>query len=327
MRRLFKWIGIVFAVVIVALIAGWLALQRADIAFDKLEAKYANSQSRFMDMPDGVRLHYRDEGLRGGPTLVMVHGFSASLHAWAPWVARLGDRYRIISLDLPGHGLTRAPKGYAASIDGYADLVDQAANRLGAGPYVVIGNSMGGDVAWHVALRHPGSVRALVLVDAAGWPDQASPKDGPLIFKLLRNPMARALIRNIDTRLLAKDGLEKAYLDHALVTPALLDRYAELARAPGHRDILLTIRQDQPGSITTQTFKAIHVPTLVMHGEQDALIPLAQGQGFAGSIVGAKLVTYPKVGHVPMEQIPDQSAQDLRAFLIALPPIAAIASR
>ncbi len=327
MRSLPKWIGMGVAVVILVLIAGWLALQRGDIDYDKLEAKYANSQSRFMDMPDGVHLHYRDEGLHSGPTLVMVHGFSASLQAWSPWVARLGDHYRIISLDLPGHGLTRAPKGYAASIDGYADLVDQTALRLGSGPYVVIGNSMGGGVAWHDALRHPNHVRALVLVDAAGWPGQGQPQGGPLIFKLLRNPIARALIRNIDTRWLAKDGLEKAYVDPALVTPALLDRYAELARAPGHRDILLTIRQDAAGSITPQTFKAIHVPTLVMHGEEDALIPLADGKGFASGIAGAKLVTYPKVGHVPMEQIPDQSALDLGAFLTSLPDTAIIGPR
>jgi pimeloyl-ACP methyl ester carboxylesterase len=311
-----KWGLIVLAVILVAIVAGYLALLRADIPYSRLEAKYANGASRFMDLPGGIHLHYRDQGNPKGPAIIMVHGFSASLQAWEPWVSRLGGDYRIVTLDLPGHGLTRTPPGYAASIDGYADLVDLVARRLGLGPYVVVGNSMGGWVAWDDALRHADNVRALVLVDAAGWPDKTRKGDGPLIFKVLANPVGRALIKNLDTRAMAADGLRAAYLDPALVTPALVDRYVELSRAPGHRDILLTI--GQPSGITPETFKAIAMPTLVMHGVQDKLIPYADGQAFAAAIPGAVLVGYPGVGHVPMEQIPDKSAADLAAFLKTL---------
>ncbi len=307
---------IVVAVIAVAIVAGYLALLRADIPYARLEAKYANGASRFMDLPGGVHLHYRDQGNPKGPAIVMVHGFSASLHAWEPWVARLGGDYRIVTLDLPGHGLTRTPPGYAASIDRYADLMDSVARRLGLGPYVVVGNSMGGAVAWDDALRHAHDVRALVLVDAAGWPDKKRKGDGPLIFKLLANPVGRTLIKNLDTRAMVADGLRAAYLDPALVTPTLVDRYVELSRAPGHRDILLTI--GQPSGITPDTFKDITVRTLVMHGVQDKLIPYADGQAFAAAIPGAVLIGYPGVGHVPMEQIPDKSAADLAAFLKSL---------
>ena len=100
------------AALVVLLVIGWFALQRPDTPYATLEATYANAESQFMDLPGGVRVHYRDEGNAAGPTLVLVHGFSASLHTWEPWVARLGGDYRIISLDLPGHGLTRAPQGY-----------------------------------------------------------------------------------------------------------------------------------------------------------------------------------------------------------------------
>ena len=116
------------AALVVLLVIGWFALQRPDTPYATLEATYANAESQFMDLPGGVRVHYRDEGNAAGPTLVLVHGFSASLHTWEPWVERLGGDYRIISFDLPGHGLTRAPQGYKASIDGYADIVDQVAS-------------------------------------------------------------------------------------------------------------------------------------------------------------------------------------------------------
>jgi pimeloyl-ACP methyl ester carboxylesterase len=310
-------LGVAAGIGVVAAV-GWAALQRPDLPWSVLDAKYANAASRFMDLPGGLRIHYRDQGNPKGPAIVMVHGFAASLHAWEPWVARLGGDYRIVTLDLPGYGLTRAPATYQASLPGYADLVDQVAQNLKLGPYVIVGNSMGGGVAWELTLRHPDHVRGLVLVDSVGWPMGRPNANGPLIFKILANPIGRKLLRNVDTRPLVQSGLRAAYVDPALVTPALVDRYVDLSRAPGHRDIILKSRYSEAPGVTADTFKAIHTPTLVMHGEADALIPVAAGRALAGAIPGAKLITYPGVGHVPMEQTPDRSAADLRAFMRSL---------
>jgi len=319
MRRLGRiLLGLVAAIVVIGVVA-FLALQRPDIPFATLDAKYANSASRFMDMPGGLHVHYRDQGNPKGPVIVMVHGFAASLHTWEPWVARLGGDYRIVTLDLPGHGLTEAPATYRTSMDRFADVIDTLAQRLELGPYVVVGNSMGGGAAWDLALRHPDHLRGLVLVDSVGWPMRARNQGSPLIFKILAHPLGRALLRNLDTRPLAESGLKAAYVDKSLVTPALVDRYVELSRAPGHRDILLSGQDRGASTITAQTFQAIKLPTLVMHGAADTVIPLAAGQGLAGAIPGAKLIVYPGVGHVPMEQIPDRSAQDLRVFMQSLP--------
>ncbi len=100
-----------------ALCLGLLALAGCakTIPYSTLEARYASPASRYMDLPGGLHVHYRDQGRRDGPVLVLVHGFSASLHAWEPWVQRLSPDYRIVSLDLPGHGLTRAPDDYVPS--------------------------------------------------------------------------------------------------------------------------------------------------------------------------------------------------------------------
>jgi pimeloyl-ACP methyl ester carboxylesterase len=121
--------------------------------------------------------------------------------------------------------------------------------------------------------------------------------------------------------------LRSAFLDPALVTPAMIDRYADFARAPGHRDILLIPQSSQQSGTSVEDLRAIKVPTLVMHGEADRLIPFADGQAFAQSIPGATLIAYPKVGHVPMEQIPGRSANDLDLWLrtkVYPPPSGAI---
>ncbi|WP_337186433.1 alpha/beta hydrolase [Phenylobacterium sp.] len=291
-----------------------------DIPYATLETRYASPASRYTDLPGGLRVHYRDEGPRDAArTLVLIHGFSASVHAWEPWVERLSNEYRIVTLDLPGHGLTRAPNDYVASTSANVGIVDELTRRLGLTRFVVGGNSMGGGVAWNYALAHPDRLDGLVLVGSAGWPDAERSREGsPLVFRLLANPAGRALLRNVDPGLFAEKGLKQAYLDESLVTDAVVGRYVDLARAPGHRAILTRDRAPAP-QVTPQTFAAIRTPTLVMTGEQDALIPAAHSRGLAGAIAGAKLIVYPDGGHVPMEQLPDRSAADLRAFLAALP--------
>ena len=315
MKTLFR--GLLTAVVLIVVLAalGWLALQRKDIPYDSLEAKYDSPASRYMDLPGGLRVHYRDEGRREGPTLVLVHGYSASLHAWEPWVRSLSSDYRVISLDLPGHGLTRTDQGYPAGRAGYGAVVDQVTRKLGVERFTLAGNSMGGGVAWEYAIDHPERIEGLVLVDAAGWPRTGG--ESVVIFKVLRQPWGRALLKNIDTRPLVRQGLRSAYLDPALVTPDLVDRYVELARAPGHRDILLGLQSGPRREATAAVLSKIKAPTLVMFGQEDKLIPAADGDRFAAAIPASTLIVYPDVGHVPMEQIPDRSAADLKAWLKA----------
>ncbi len=309
--------GFTALAIILALAIAALALVRGDIAYDQLQAKYRASADSYMRMPDGVLVHFRDEGPRDGRVILLVHGFSASLIDWDAWAAALSTRYRVIRLDLPGHGLTEAPAGYQASLDRYADLVDAFLTRLSAPRVVIVGNSMGGAVAWDYAVRHGGGLDGLVLEDAAGWPHPAPKTGGPVIFSLMKSPLAGAVLRHIELRPLIDQGLKSAFIDAALVTPAVVDRYADFARAPGHRAILLALTSGTPKRADPADLAALKVPTLVMHGQDDHLIAYADGQAFARAIPGAVFIGYPGVGHVPMEQIPARSAHDLDAWLRA----------
>jgi pimeloyl-ACP methyl ester carboxylesterase len=322
MKRTGLVIGSILAAAGLGLVVAGCVVLRPDIPWATLDARYANARSRFMDLPGGVRVHYRDQGDPSGPPVVMVHGYAASLEAWEPWVARLGDRYRIVTLDLPGHGLTRAPATWRPSLRAYAGVLDAVTDRLRLPPFVLVGNSMGGGVAWTYALKHPDRVRGLVLVDSIGIPAppaQSRRKGTPLVFQILATPPGRFVLAHVDTRNLAEKGLKQAYVDPALVSPALVDRYVDLSRAPGHRQILTSGEGGGP-TITSRTFAAIAVPTLVLHGDADVVIPVSSSVALAAAIPGARLITYPGVGHVPMEQIPDRSAADVGAFLARVEP-------
>jgi pimeloyl-ACP methyl ester carboxylesterase len=319
--------GLLAIVGLVALVAvgGYFALKRDDIPYASLAARYESAASRYVDLPSGVRMHYRDEG--AGPTLLLIHGFSASLHTWEPWVANLatGDSrindYRVVSIDLPGHGLTRAPAGYQASIENFRDVVAEFVRAQELTRFALAGSSMGGNVAWEYALAHPDQVEALILVDSSGWPEtRADLSEEPAIFKLLRNRIAGPILSDLDNTRLVRQGLEASFADPSFVTDAMVTRYVEMSRAPGHRDILLqiTLGFRERNYATAERLAALEMPVLVLTGDQDRLVPPEHAQLFADAITGAELVTFQNVGHIPQEERPDESAMAVHEFFYRL---------
>jgi len=263
----------------------------------------------------GYRAHYREAGDPALPTLVLLHGFADSFTTWEGWVAALKPQFHIISVDFPGHGLTRAPAGSTLSGERLADFVDAFAARLALPKFAVAGNSMGGGAAWQLAVRHPDRVSALILVDAAGFANEKPPGDEPLGFKILRFRIGRQILSKIDNRPLIEQGLKADVYDKTLITPFIVDRFAEFQRAPGHREILMSVAMGPQTVSTADLLATVKVPTLILWGESDPLIEPKAGQKFAAAIAGSKLITYPKVGHLPQLEIPQRSAADVAAFL------------
>lgn len=317
-----RWIfGALLALIGLVAIVGagaYFTLRRADIPYETLAASYESAASRYAELPGGIRMHYRDEGQPNGPPLLLIHGFSASVHTWEPWVERLGDDFRIISVDLPGHGLTRAPAGYAASIEAFRDAVHAFTVQQGLDHFALAGSSMGGNVAWEYALANPDQVDALILVDASGWEDtRAEAAEEPPVFKLLRNPVLSPLLRDLDNTRLVRQGLEASFADPSFVTDSMVQRYSGLSRAPGHRDILLqmTLGFRARNYATPERLAALNMPVLILTGDTDRLVPPAHARQFNEAIRGSQLVTLEATGHIPQEERPDESATAVREFL------------
>jgi pimeloyl-ACP methyl ester carboxylesterase len=319
MRAVLIALAVILGLIVATAAIGYAALRRGDIPYETLETRYGSDESMFLDLGEGIVLHYRDQGAPTGRPILLVHGYSASLHTWAAWETDLAAAgYRVVSIDLPGHGLTRTPAGYQPGPAAYADLVDQVAQKLGLGGVVLVGSSMGGHTAWTTALRHPARVDGLVLVAAAGFRDTASQGGGdPLIFRLIRNPIAGPILRDLDTTALTRQGLQRSFADPTLATEAMVDRYVDLSRAPEHRNVLLRLMttRDPEAAASVDRLAAIAAPTLVMHGEKDNLVPFEHGRKFIDAIKGAESAFYADVGHIPQEEIPERSVSDLKAFL------------
>lgn len=314
---MFKRIFIVLLILVAALAAGWLALRRDDIPYDSLEARYANEQSGFLTLENGLIVHYRDEGPRDAPVIVLVHGFSASLHTWEAWTEGLKQDYRVVRFDLPGHGLTRVHDDTDLTIPAMAAFVDDMADALKIDRFTLVGSSMGGNTAWVYALDHADRLDGLVLVDASGLPRTDPNEKPPFVFQLIRNPITGPLMVDLDVTPLLRNGIEKSFVDQSLVTEEMIDRYAELARAPGHRKALLTLATRSIGGNKelSERLKTLSLPALIMFGDSDNLVPSGDGARFAGLIPNAKLIMYENVGHLPQEEVPAKSLADLREFL------------
>lgn len=174
MKRLLKWVlGLV-----VVLAGVFLMLRTPDTDPAAMKAKYGGPPSQFVDLGGGLTVHLRDEGPRGAPVLVLLHGSNADLHTWDAWTRALSDQFRVIRYDQIGHGLT-GPNP-AGKHDGAAmvAVLERLRTKLGIERFALAGNSMGGGIAARYASSYPQHVSALILVDSAGAPRKAGGAGG-----------------------------------------------------------------------------------------------------------------------------------------------------
>ncbi|HVE04337.1 MAG TPA: alpha/beta hydrolase [Rhizomicrobium sp.] len=306
------------AVAVIAVLLGIAAyaLSAADIPRATLEAKYATPPSQFVVLPDGARVHYRIRGAATAPALVLLHGSNASLFTWEAWSKNLSDRFRVVSLDLPGHGLTGAVPNHDYSTKGMAVFVAEFADKIGLKKFALAGNSMGGGVAARFAEMYPDRVTALILVDAGGMPGKMGDRI-PLAFQLLRMPWLQAVMAHANPKPLAREGLGKAIVRKSVLTEQMIDLYTDMALLEGTREATFE-RFNQTGEdygYVKAHIRALKMPVLILWGQEDHLIPVETAHTWKAAIPGSKLIVYPATGHIPMEEVADQSAADVRAFL------------
>ena len=317
-----RWLPRIVGVLLMASALA-LALSRApDRTVESLVARWASPPSEFIDL-DGQLVHLRDSGPRGDAVpLVLLHGTSASLHTWDGWASALQTQRRVIRFDLPGFGLTGPFSGRYGSWtyrgDDLARFVLELLDRLQVQRFVIAGNSLGGEVAWRVASLAPERVQRLVLVDAAGY--ELKPESVPIGFRLAALPGVNRMFEWLLPRGVVEASVRDVYGDPSKVTPQLVDRYFELALRDGNRAALVQRLQAQAldqreVDASVARIRALKLPTLVLWGGRDRLIPQAMARRFHADIAGSRLVVLDALGHVPQEEDPAASVRAVQAFL------------
>lgn len=268
----------------------------------------------------GQRLAYLDVGT--GPPVILIHGFGGSMWQWEHQQLALSHQFRILTLDLPGSGLSDKPDiDYRPSqmVDfclGFMDALEIPQATL-------VGNSLGAGLAISMALTHPTRVDKLVLIDGL-------PSD------ILNNLTGRSLRRALESNapwwlvsfgnrlfggLVTSSVLKEVIHDHSLLTPAVLERSNRNRRRPGIIKPLMAMKDTLPAWETdfAPRIKEIPHPTLIIWGEHDRVFPVAVGEELHQKIRGSTFVTIPQAGHMPQWERPELVNRSLIEYIHSLP--------
>jgi len=177
---------------------------------------------------------------------------------------------------------------------------------------IVAGNSLGGSIAWNYAIASPNKVKQLILLDASGYPKKD--EKGSLGFKLAAIPVLNQALKHISPISLIRKSLEDAFYNKALVTEKMVQQYHDMLLREGNRGAVLELFQ-HPMKPDATKIRTITQPTLIIWGKEDQLISYKNAALFKQDIRDSRVLVLDKVGHIPMEEAPNQVATVILEFI------------
>ncbi|NVO04528.1 MAG: alpha/beta fold hydrolase [Rhodoferax sp.] len=298
-----------FAVLLLLLLLGPGMGWAPDKSQELLEQQYRVAGSRIVEAA-GMRMHIAESGPRDAPAVVLVHGFASSLQTWDGWRQTLEQDHHVVRLDVAGFGLSGPDPGAdysdAAEVRRLLSLLD----TLDLPSVVLVGHSLGGRVAWNFAAAHPERVSKLVLLapDGFSFPDAK----GEFTFEV---PWYATVLRHALPQWLVRKGLESAYVDASRLDETTVIRYRDLLLGPGVRQALLDRMAQTRNGDPLPRLHSLPMPTLLLWGAEDQLIPVRHAQDFVHAIPQAQLLVLPQLGHLLQEEQPQRSLQPVLEFL------------
>lgn len=262
------------------------------------------------------RIAYLDVG--AGPPVILIHGFGGSMWQWEQQQHTLSQHFRILTLDLPGAGVSDKPEiDYRPNqmLDFFVGFMDAVKIQQAT----LVGNSMGAGLAIGMALAHPTRVAKLVLID--GLPQHVMEKlTSPSVRRALETTAPSWLVsfgNMLFGGLMIESVLKEIVHDPALLTPAVIERSNRNRQRPGLIKPIMTVRENLPlweSGFATRMGEITH-STLVLWGEEDRVFPIAVGEELHQTIEGSQFIRIPKAGHIPQWERPDLVNQELITFI------------
>jgi pimeloyl-ACP methyl ester carboxylesterase len=295
-------------------VAGKLLLRPRDADWRKCrDVVFHSEHSCFIDV-DGVRVHYQEAGDEHAPTMVLIHGFASSTLVWSMVFLKLAAAgYRVIAPDMLGYGYSAKPRKGEYTIGGQAKLLVRLLDRLRIPRANFVGSSYGGAVAATCALDYPDRVEKLILVGTVN-------NNRPLAFTLMRlfgSPVFGDVVSPllIGSRRLLRRRMKRVYDQHSWVLDErrVDARHLPLRAAGTQRAIIRTVRGWNAERISRDAH-LIRQPALLLWGENDLEIPLADGERLHAEIPGSRLIVFLNCGHIPHEEYPEAFTNVVNEF-------------
>jgi uncharacterized protein (TIGR04551 family) len=275
----------------------------------------APADATFVDI-DGVHVRYREAGT--GPAVVLIHGYGASLDSWAGVVPELAAHHRVIAVDLKGFGWSSRPEGdYSPAAQ--AQLVWAVLDKLGVKDVAIVGHSWGTSVALSMAVAHPDRTRKVALYDAYVYDEQV-----PSFFRWAEKGGLGELLFGLFYTERIEDRAALAYYDERWVTQARVDHVEADLEKPGTVAAALAVAREHHFAQLHEQLRTFTKPVLLLWGREDQVTPVSFGERLVNELANARLIVYPRCGHIPMVEARAPSTRDLAEFLAeAEPPPAA----
>jgi pimeloyl-ACP methyl ester carboxylesterase len=296
----------------------WKMLSRArEVFWEDVSDKVLHAANSQFTEVDGATIHYQEFGDVINPTLILLHGYTASTYIWhtvAPMFAEKG--FHVVAVDLLGFGYSEKPASFDYAISSQARVLVRFMNRLGIGRATLVGSSYGGAVAATIALDYAERVEKLVLVDAVSNDDMKN----NLILKFAAIPVVGEAFSPflLDSKLFLKRRMQGtlAPANHHLITQDRIEAvWRPLHAADAHRSVLATARSWDANRIEADA-QFINQPTLIVWGENDTVTPISNGEKLHESILNSRFVVFKNCGHVPQEEASENFVEVVSQFCL-----------
>lgn len=282
----------------------------------QLRAKYGDKQSRYMPVK-GMEIHYKDEGPRRAPVLLMIHGSQSSLRTWDRITTLMKKRYRVIRLDIPGYGLSSSATDEAARTVQPVEVVEGLLDGLGVKKVAAaVGVSSGGTMAMYLAAKRPELVERLILSNTPSDPVDTShlvPSPG---FKAAQDRARQTGYQDLD---FWDQYLSFFSGDPARISAKTKAEYWDFNRRGPEKHPVAMVARIGDGKQATIEMARITTPTFLVWGSGDPLLPEAAVHAITRYLKNAPIskVLMPDVGHYPPLEVPDRFARWIETYVEA----------
>ncbi|MEQ8510096.1 MAG: alpha/beta hydrolase [Rhodospirillaceae bacterium] len=310
LKTIGKALGVLAGIIILSITAALWYYR--DIPMETLEARYGAPESQFITI-DGVRIHYRDEGPRDGPPVLLLHAHWGSLIMWDEWANILKDKYRVIRFDMAGHGLTGIDPTGDYTLERGVALMEQFNEALGIERFDIVGTSLGGTHAIHYTVKHPSQINRLVLLNPGALNAGVRGRDTPRGL-----PWWVSIMTYITPQQLFQFMLEGGYGSANDVDETIVRRWHDMQMGEGHRPAELARTSQYISGDIVSMIKSIQSPTLIMWGEDNPVVTVDQAYEFMDLLESApekQLAVFTGLGHMAVLEDPEVTSIAIKDYL------------